>query len=151
MNSDFKELLQALNAQDVEYLIVGGYAVIFHTEPRFTKDLDIWVKPDGRNAGKLMEAFRSFGLPLIDIEESDFTASGTQYMIGVPPVAVDFLTSIGELDFGYCWNRRVADDIDGIPVNYLGRDDLIESKRSADREEDRADLRKLEGPGNTES
>ena len=93
MNSDFKELFQALNAQGVEYLIVGGYAVIFHTEPRFTKDLDIWIKPDPENAGKLMASFRQFGLPLVDIDESDFAVAGTQYMIGVPPVALDFLTT----------------------------------------------------------
>ncbi len=147
MNSDFKELLSALDEQRVEYLIAGGYAVIFHTEPRFTKDLDIWVKPDPKNASRLMAAFRQFGLPLIDIEEADFAVGGTQYMLGVPPVALDFLTSIGELDFAACWDRRVRDDIDGIPVAYLGRDDLIKSKEITDRDQDRADLRKLQGPG----
>lgn len=147
MNSDFKELLSALNEQDVEYLIVGAYAVIFHTEPRFTKDLDLWVNPSTENAKKLMVAFRAFGLPLIDIEESDFAEPGTQYMIGVPPVALDFLTSIGDLDFEACWSRRIVDDIDAIPVNYLGRDDLIESKRVAGRDQDRVDLGKLEGAG----
>ena len=146
MNSDFRELLSALNEQDVDYLIVGGYAVIFHTEPRFTKDLDVWVKPESENAARLMAAFRQFGLPLVDIEESDFAVQGTQYMIGIPPVALDFLTSIGQLDFDACWNQRVVDDIDGIPVAYLGRDDLIQSKEIADREQDRADLRKLKGP-----
>ncbi len=146
MNSDFKELLSALNEQGVEYLIVGGYAVIFHTEPRFTKDLDIWVKPDPENASRLVDAFQQFGLPLIDIEESDFAAEGTQYMIGVPPVALDFLTSLGELNFDKCWEHRVIDDIDGIPVAYLGRGELIESKRIAGRLQDQADLRKLEGP-----
>jgi hypothetical protein len=147
MNSDFKEPLSALNDQRVEYLIVGGYAVIFHTEPRFTKDLDIWVKPDPENASRLMVAFQQFGLPLIDIEEADFAVGGTQYMIGVPPVALDFLTSIGDLDFAACWKQRVRDDIDGIPVAYLGRDDLIKSKESTNRDQDCADLRKLKGLG----
>ena len=147
MNSDFKELLSALNDQRVDYLIVGGYAVIFHTEPRFTKDLDIWVKPDPENASRLMVAFQQFGLPLIDIEEADFAVGGTQYMIGVPPVALDFLTSIGELDFAACWKHRVRDDIDGIPVAYLGRDDLIKSKEIANRDQDGADLRKLRASG----
>ena len=145
MNSDFKELLSALNEQGVEYLIVGGYAVIFHTEPRFTKDLDIWVRPSAENATRLMGAFKQFGLPLVDIEEADFATEGTQYMIGAPPVSLDFLTSIGELDFEACWERRVRDEIDGIPVAYLGRDDLITSKEMADRDQDRADLMKLKG------
>lgn len=150
MNSDFKELLSALNERDVEYLIVGGYAVIFHTEPRFTKDLDIWVKPGRENASRLMAAFRQFGLPLVEIEEADFAVPGTQYMIGVPPVAIDFLTSIGEFNFEACWNRRVPDDIDGTPVAYLGRDDLVASKEITRRDQDLADLRKLKGPGSLE-
>jgi hypothetical protein len=150
MNSDFKELLSALNEQGVEYLIVGGYAVIFHTEPRFTKDLDIWVNPERENASRLTAAFRQFGLPLVDIEEGDFAVAGTQYMMGVPPVALDFLTSIGGLDFADCWKRRVRDDIDGIPVAYLGRDDLVASKEETNRPQDRADLRKLKGPRSDE-
>lgn len=145
MNSDFKDLLRTLNEQNVEYLIVGGYAVIFHSEPRFTKDLDLWVKPDSENARRLMAAFRQFGMPLIDIDEADFANPGTQYMMGIPPVALDFLTSIGSLSFGDCWNRRVVDDIDKIPVNYVGREDLIESKKIADRDQDRIDVRKLTG------
>jgi predicted nucleotidyltransferase len=147
MNSDFKDLLLALNEQGVEYLIVGGYAVIFHSEPRFTKDLDLWVKPEKENAGRLMAAFRVFGMPLVDIEECDFAEQGTQYMMGVPPVALDFLTSLGDLVFDNCWGSRVIDDIDGIPVNFIGREDLIKSKQIADRDQDRADIRKLNRSG----
>lgn len=146
MNSNFKELLSALNEQEVEYLIVGGYAVIFHTEPRFTKDLDIWIKPAAENASRLMAAFKQFGLPLIDIKEEDFATEGTQYMIGVPPVSLDFLTSLGGLKFSPCWENRVRDDIDGIPVAYLGKGDLIKSKETAGRPQDLADVRKLSGP-----
>ncbi len=145
MNSDFKDLLRALNEQEVEYLIVGGYAVIFHTEPRFTKDLDIWLRPSSENARKLMAAFRQFGMPLIDIDEADFANEGTQYVMGVAPVMLDFLTSVEPLDFEECWNSRIEDDVDGIPVFYLGRDELIESKKLADRDQDRADIQKLRG------
>jgi len=143
MNSDFKDLLRALNAESVDYLIVGGYAVIFHSEPRFTKDLDLWIKPDPSNARKLMAAFRQFGMPLVDIEEGDFAIHGTQYMMGLPPVALDFLTSVEPLVFDDCWESRATDDIGGIPVSYLGREDLIRAKRTADRDQDRADIRKL--------
>ena len=98
MNSDFKELLQSLKDHQVEYPVVGGYAVIFHSQPRFTKDLDVWVKPDAENARRLMIAFQQFGIPLINIQESDFAKQGTQYMIGIPPSAIDFLTSIPGLE-----------------------------------------------------
>ena len=145
MNSDFKELLQSLSDQKVEYLVVGGYAVIFHAQPRFTKDLDVWVNPDPENAANLMKAFVQFGIPLIDIEESDFAKPGTQYMIGVPPVAIDFLTSIPGLEFEECWSNRVEDDIDGVPVSYLGKDDLITAKEAAGRDKDREDVHNLKG------
>lgn len=144
MNSDFRELLQALAAQKVEYLVVGGYAVIYHGEPRFTRDLDLWIRPSAGNANRLMMAFKAFGMPLLDIEEADFAKPGTQYVIGAPPVAIDFLTSVTALDFDQCWSRRIVDDIDEIKVNYLAREDLIASKKAVDRDQDRADVRKLE-------
>lgn len=90
-----------------------------------------------------MRAFHDFGMPLINIEESDFAEEGTQYVMGVAPVSLDFLTSIYPLDFDSCWNKRVIDDVDGIPVNYLEYEDLVVTKQHVDRDEDRADLRKL--------
>lgn len=143
MNSDFKELLDALNEAEVEYLIVGGYAVIYHSRPRFTKDLDIWLRADAENARKLMHAFREFGMPLIDIEEADFAVAGTQYVIGRPPSAIDFLTSLGSLDFASCYQNRIVETIENTAYPYLGRDDLISSKRIAGRPEDLADIRNL--------
>ena len=145
MNSDFKELLQALHDHTVEYLIIGGYAVIYHSEPRFTKDLDLWINPNVENAGRLMAAFQDFGMPLIDIEESDFTTPGTQYVMGMPPCAIDFLTSVEPLDFDLCWQNRDVSDIEGVEVNYLGKQDLIKAKEFANRDQDRLDLKKLSG------
>jgi len=144
MNSDFKDLLRALNAHGVEYLIVGGYAVIHYTEPRFTKDLDIWIRPSEENAARLMTAFRAFGMPLIDIDESDFAVEGTQYVMGVAPVMLDFLTTIQPLTFAKCWEARTKDEVDGVPVTYLGKEDLILAKRFANRDQDRTDLSKLD-------
>ncbi len=143
MNSDFKELLDALNEVEVRYLVVGGYAVIYHSRPRFTKDLDIWIEPKPENAERLMRAFQIFGLPLIDIDESDFASEGTQYVIGLPPSAIDFLTSLGPLSFPDCWEKRVTDEVEGTAIHYLGKEDLIDAKRAAGRPEDLADIRNL--------
>ncbi len=99
MNSDFKDLLQSLHEFDVRYLVAGGYAVIHHAQPRYTKDIDIWLDPNSANAAKLMKAFAHFGIPLIDIEQSDFATPGTQFSIGVPPCEIDFLTTIPGLEF----------------------------------------------------
>lgn len=91
-----------------------------------------------------MEAFHHFGIPLIDIQQTDFERTGTQYQIGRPPVAVDFLTSLGDLDFDECFERRKTDEDDGISIPYLGREALIRAKRFAGRPEDLADIRNLE-------
>ncbi len=143
MNSDFKEMLQALNNGGVKYLVVGGWAVGHHSQPRHTKDLEIWIKPDAENANRLMNAFSEFGMMLVDIEECDFAKEGTQYFVGVPPVALDFLTTIEPLDFDASWEQRDIGQMNEVKVNYIGKSDLIESKKAADRDTDRADIRSL--------
>lgn len=143
MNSDFKELLDALNEAEVECLIVGDYAVIYHSRPRFTKDPDIWLRASPANARNLMRAFRAFGMPLIDIEKADFAVEGTQYVIGRPPSAIDFLTSLGGPDFDSCYKNRIIDTIEGSVFPYMGKEDLIAAKKVANRPEDIVDIRNL--------
>ncbi|MEM9284074.1 MAG: DUF6036 family nucleotidyltransferase [Verrucomicrobiota bacterium] len=145
MNSDFKELLQIFAEVEVEYLIVGGYAVIHHGQPRATKDLDIWLKPSHANAEKVMMAFSKFGLPLMGgVEKSDFEKEGLQYAVGVPPSMIDFLTTIPGLQFEEAWANRVEENEGGICYLFLGKADLIHSKRVAGRPQDLADISELE-------
>jgi len=144
MNSDFKDLLRAFAKHGVKYLIAGGYAVIHHTQPRFTKDLDVWVQPTMENARKVAAALREFGVPLIEVTEADFAQEGTQFMIGRPPSAIDFLTSIPGLRFDDAWLNHVTDEDEGFPVHYLGRGDLKTAKKKAGRAVDLADLEELE-------
>lgn len=143
MNSDFKELLDALNEAEVDYIVVGGYAVIYHSQPRFTKDIDIWLRPSRENARKLMRAFAAFGMPLIDIAEADFAIPGTQYVIGRPPTAIDFLTSLGPLDFDKCFSGKVVDVAGGTRIPYMSKEDLLEAKTNAARPQDLADIRSI--------
>ena len=86
--ADFKELLACLNARGVEYMIVGGYALAFHGAPRYTGDLDVWVKPDAENARRVLAALADFGLGSLDLEEADFCLADRVVQIGVPPVRV---------------------------------------------------------------
>ena len=144
MNSDFRDLLQAFADQRVRYLIVGGYAVIFHGQPRFTKDLDVWVEPTKENARLVAAALRQFGIPLIEVTEEDFAKEGTQFMVGRPPVAIDFLTTVPGLSFAQAWEKRIPDSEEGITVFYLGREDLKKAKKTAGRPVDLADLDELE-------
>lgn len=144
MNSDFKDLLRSFVEEEVRFLVVGGYAVIHYSQPRYTKDLDLWIEPTTENARKLMRAFRSFGLPLIGLEERDFAEPGTQFSVGVPPCEIDLLTSLPGLEFSPCWEERECSDEEGIPVPYLGKADLVTAKEKAGRPQDLADLDELQ-------
>lgn len=143
MNSDFKELLQSLHEHDVRYLVAGGYAVIHHSQPRYTKDIDIWLEPTPENAAKLMRAFRKFGIPMIGVTLEDFATPGTQFNLGVPPCEIDFLTTIPGLEFEPAWENRVTSQENDFPIHYLGKSDLIRAKQTAGRPQDLADLDEL--------
>lgn len=143
MNSDFKDLLQSLHEYNVRYIVAGGYAVIHHTQPRYTKDIDIWIEPTAENARNLMRAFLSFGIPMIGITQEDFATPKTQFSIGVPPCEIDFLTSIPGLEFAPAWENKIISNQLDSPIHYLGKPDLITAKQTAGRPQDLADLDEL--------
>lgn len=136
MNSDFRDLLQLLSEEDVDYLVVGGYAVIYHSQPRSTKDLDLWLRPTAENAEKVSRVFRRFGLPMIDVTVVDFAQPGLQYAIGRPPSMIDFLTSLPDLDFQSSWEKRVVAEDEDITILFLSKEDLIAAKQAAGRAQD---------------
>jgi len=91
VNPDFKDLLEAFNEEGVKYLIMGGYAVIKHTEPRFTKDLEVWVSPDSENAERVHAALKKFGAPVADLQAHDSTQKEFFFTMGIPPSRIDIL------------------------------------------------------------
>src|SRR5579864_2777978 len=109
-NPHFRELLQLLNDFEVEYLVVGGYAVMKYTEPRYTKDLDVWVHSSAQNSARLIQALAKFGAPLKPdgVTPETFTGRKVVYQIGVAPVRVDILTHIDGVEFSGAWRNRVA-------------------------------------------
>ncbi len=109
MNSDFKELLSILNAAKVRYLVVGGYAVMKYTEPRYTKDLDLWVEASAKNARAVFKALKDFGAPLANLTAADFSREGFFYQMGRPPARVDILMSIEGVKFADAWREPDAD------------------------------------------
>ena len=143
MNSDFKDLLQSFANHKVRYLVVGGYAAMHYSQPRFTKDLDLWLEASSDNASRVMAAFSSFGLPLLNVTPEDFARESLQYMIGRSPVLFDFLTSLPGLDFAPCWERRLTDDLEGFPLYYLSKPDLIHAKTLAGRPQDLSDVAEI--------
>lgn len=143
MNSDFSELLSLFNDYQVKYLIVGGYAVIRYAEPRFTKDLDLWVGADPQNAKAVFAALKAFGAPLANLTEQDFTEEGYFYQMGVPPLRVDVLMGIPGVVFAEAWERREEIELDEVRMPFISRQDLIAAKRAAGRPQDKMDLEAL--------
>jgi len=137
-NPHYRELLQALNEFEVEYLVVGGYAVMKYTEPRYTKDLDVWVHNSSQNSARLFQALAKFGAPLKPdgVTPKTFTGRKVVYQIGVAPVRVDILTHIDGVEFSGAWRNRVAGVFFGVPVHLISLDDLIANKQAAGRSSD---------------
>ena len=140
VNKDFEKLFHLLNSVRAEYLVVGAYAVIFYTEPRYTKDIDVWVSADSDNAGKVYEALRRFGAPLGDLTIEDLKKTTTVYQIGVEPNRIDILTGIGGVSFGKAWQRRKKDYYGREKIGLLDLKDLTKAKRVAGRKQDLLDL-----------
>jgi len=143
VNSVFKDLLEAFKNAGVKFLIVGGYAVIKHSEPRFTKDLDIWAAADPENAAKVYAALAEFGAPLGDLSPTDFTKEDSFFTMGMPPNRIDILFGLEGVDPSSIWQNRVEGRLGNVEVNYIGRDDLIKNKEAVGRLQDLADAEKL--------
>jgi hypothetical protein len=144
MNSDFRDLFAVLNGAGARYLVVGGYALALHAEPRFTKDLDIWIERSPANAQAVWNALAAFGAPLSDLSPDDFTSPELVYQLGIPPSRVDLLTSIDGVTFSEAWPRRVEQPYGDQPAFFIGFADLLENKRATGRPQDLADLEILE-------
>ena len=140
-NPHYTELLQLLNESEVEYLIIGGFAVMKYGEPRYTKDLDIWVHNSTQNSERVAEALKKFGAPLEhdQISAKTFTEP-VVYQIGIAPVRIDVLTEITGVKFADAWKRRVPSTFFGVPVNFISLDDLVTNKRALGRDSDLKDL-----------
>jgi hypothetical protein len=147
MFQDFKELLSIFNDHKVKYLVVGGYAVSFHAQPRATKDLDILIKADADNAAAIYAALANFGAPLTEMTPEDFfIEQGKFYRMGHPPLMVDILPGIVGIDFDQAWQRRIEVMIDaetGLKAFFISREDLIAATLAAGRPEDLADVEYL--------
>ncbi|MBI4655962.1 MAG: nucleotidyltransferase [Elusimicrobia bacterium] len=140
---DYKDLFKTLNKYKVKYLVIGAYAAIFYTGPRYTKDLDIWIQNDPENAGKVYDALKKFGAPLTNVAVKDFLDKKTVYQIGVAPVRVDILNDLSGINFKKAWLNRTKTNYDGIPIGIISIDDLIRAKKRVKRPVDNADLERL--------
>ncbi len=144
LNADYRDMLSALNDAGVEWLLIGGYAVIAHGYPRLTKDIDVWVRPTKENATRVLRALAAFGAPDHGVTIDDLSRPSSVVQLGVPPCRIDIVTGAQALTFDAAWSRRVTQEVDGVRVNILALDDLLTNKRSVGRPGDLADVASLE-------
>ena len=143
LDRDFKEFIALLNEHQVEYLIVGGYAVVAYGYHRFTGDLDVWINPSKENAKIILDVLKAFGFGKLRLTEKDFATKDKIIQLGDEPLRIDLITSVEGLDFIDCYKRRKSIKADGIKVQLLGLDDLRKNKRLVGRDRDREDYKHL--------
>jgi hypothetical protein len=149
LNPDFRDLLRALVEADVEFVVVGAYALSFHGAPRASGDIDIFVRPTPENAARVWRALLAFGAPVVaaGVAQSDFEKPDLVYQIGLPPRRVDLLTSISGVSFAEAWASRVAATVEGRVVHFIGRAMFVRNKLAAGRPKDLADAARLKNAG----
>jgi hypothetical protein len=145
LNPDFRDLLLAFSDGEVEFLIIGAYALSFHGAPRASGDIDIFVRASPANASSVWKALVAFGAPVeaAGVVQSDFEKPNLVYQIGLPPRRIDVLTTISGVSFDEAWATRAPADIDGRTIYFIGRDVFLRNKEAAGRPKDLADAARL--------
>ncbi|HLY59665.1 MAG TPA: hypothetical protein VKV95_02760 [Terriglobia bacterium] len=141
---EWREFIESLNSNKVDYLVVGAVALARHGWPRYTGNLDILIRNSPEKRTRLESALREFGLGSIDLKASDFVESYRAIQLGVPPNRIDLLTSITGVSFDRAWLGRIEGELGGTPAKFIGREALIQNKKSTGRPQDLADLAALE-------
>jgi len=143
LDKDFEDFVFLLNKYDVNYMIIGGYALAFHGRPRHTGDLDIWIDISEENAQKMFGVINEFGLASLGLQADDFLQKGIITQIGYPPLRIDILNEIDGVEFNDAYNNKLIIDIDGLPISYISLDDLIKNKQVSGRQRDLSDVSEL--------
>ena len=140
---DFKEFLKLLNAHQVEYLLIGGYAVGYHGYPRATVDMDIWISMHPDNADRIVAVLKEFGFDPPELSPDMFLKEWQIVRLGVPPVRIEIATTISGVNFSECYAERVTDVLDGAEVNLISLKHIKANKKASGRHQDLADLENL--------
>lgn len=142
-NKDFKEFVELLIKNKVEYLIVGGYAVGVHGYPRFTGDLDIWINKSDENAKRILNCINEFGFSSYNLTLSDFTRDGSIIQLGYPPVRIDIINHVDGVEFSECYKNKKIVLVSNLEIYFIGYDDLIKNKKATSRPRDIDDIENL--------
>ena len=141
---DFAEFLKLLTAHNVEYLLIGGYAVGYYGYPRATNDMDIWIARHPANAARMVAALRAFGFDTPQLSANLFLEGENIVRLGVPPIRIEILTAISGVNFAECYAARVFTNMDGVAVNLISLPHLKINKQASGRHKDLDDLEHLD-------
>lgn len=144
---DFEEFVELLNKFNVEYMIVGAYALALYTRPRNTSDIDVFINRSPENAKLLINVIDEFGFENAGIEESDFITKGRIVQLGVPPIRIDIINDIDGVNFSEAYQRKERFRFGKVTANFISKLDIITNKRASNRKKDQADLDELEKYG----
>ena len=139
LNSDYRDMVLALQSAGVDFMLVGGYAVALHGWPRMTYDIDFWILANPENAAALMRALKIFGAPVMDLKEEDFHKPGMVFQIGTEPQRIDILSSIDGVAYAEASERAVKMKVDDLELKVISLSDLIVNKQPSSRSKDVAD------------
>lgn len=143
LEPDFEDFISLLNKFSVEYLVVGGYAMAFHGRPRYTGDLDIWIKISEPNANNMLIVLKEFGFDSLPFSKNDFLKENLINQIGYPPLRIDILTSIDGITFEEAYFHKNALLLENLEIPFIGINELIQNKKASGRKQDLADVEKL--------
>jgi|SRR5689334_1815967 hypothetical protein len=143
LSKDLREFVELLNANKVDYLVVGAFALAFYGVPRYTGDLDLLVRPTIENGSRILHTLNDFGFGTLELTADDFSGGDKIIQLGVNPNRIDLLTSISGLSFDEAWSSREAGDLDGVTVAFIGKSALIRNKEKTGRPRDIADAEEL--------
>ena len=144
LNPDFKEFIQLLNANEVRYLVIGGYAVAFHGHPRYTKDIDIWIWAHPSNAGRVVDTLRDFGFESLGLAVDDFLDEKAVIQLGYAPNRIYLIMGAPGVEFETYYENRVEEEIEGISISFIDLENLKKAKSASGRLQDLADVENLE-------
>ncbi|PKN70041.1 MAG: hypothetical protein CVU54_08405 [Deltaproteobacteria bacterium HGW-Deltaproteobacteria-12] len=143
LNKDYKEMLQLLQEEEVDFILVGAYALGAHGYPRATGDIDIWIKANDNNSLKVYKALKRFGAPIEQINTNDFAQEGIIYQIGVAPCRIDIITQISGVTYDEADSDKIIVEVEGIDLPIISLDKLIKNKNATGREKDKLDAQYL--------
>ena len=140
---DFEDFIELCNKYELEYLVIGGFAVSIHGYPRTTKDLDVCINKTKENAKKIIKILNDFGFGSLNFKIEDFLKDNIIAQLGYAPVRIDILNDLNGVDFNAAFKNKRVVNMNGTPTNFIGFNELIINKERAGRDQDLLDVKKL--------